>query len=153
MYLVLKLSVIFQSKPSVIEKFAPGIMADMNSAMNDLKGSSSQGSSSSSGWDHMMKFDHYSVRTYMSTVYRPSAELCKQFQLPDAPIPTDVINWYETRDSGTGMFDRSLTEYVLEAIAFGWHPDPNQKVEWFCIAYVLPSFSSIMDANAPLVKS
>ena len=82
------------------------------------------------GWEYMMSFDNYSTRAYMSIAYQPSDDL----QLPSCPLPADVVNWCETFDKSTGVYDRALSEIVLGAIAFGWQPDPEQPpVEWYCI--------------------
>ncbi|KAK2462140.1 hypothetical protein APHAL10511_005838 [Amanita phalloides] len=83
--------------------------------MNDLK------TGKTDGWDLMMKYDKHSTRSYMALAYTPSDHL----NLPKKPLPTDVINWLETFDKSTGWYDRALTETVLEAIAFGWNPNPN----------------------------
>jgi hypothetical protein len=108
----------------VIRPFAKGLLEDVENKREF-----------GDGWKHMMKYDNYSVRAYMSIAYRPSNNLVKEFGLPNKPIPTDVVNWYETVVSSTGMFDRSLTEYVLEEISFGWKEDDNaQEAEWSCVA-------------------
>jgi hypothetical protein len=83
------------------------------------------------GWEYMMDFDKYSTRAYMAVQYRPSSELA----IPDAPLPTDVINWCETFETSTGGFDRALTDEVLESLAFGWNPE-NKVPKWFCIEFV-----------------
>jgi hypothetical protein len=142
----------------VVGNFAPGIYQDMENIINDLDRYANKGDSPA--WRRMMEHDHLSVRAYMSTIYRPSNALRLRFNLPDTAIPTDVINWYETRETGTGMFDRSLTKYVLEAIAFGrWKPAGDSKgsdgkeaqTEWFCIEYVASCFSSLtLKFNAPM---
>ncbi|KIM24008.1 hypothetical protein M408DRAFT_17753 [Serendipita vermifera MAFF 305830] len=83
------------------------------------------------GFNHLMKFDGYSTRSYMTTRYKPSPELREKYNLPNAHLPTDVVNWMETFDKSTGWYDRALSETVLEAIAFGW-PDPS-SVKWYCL--------------------
>ena len=86
-----------------------------------------------SGWKYMQSFDKYSTRAYMSLKYLPSPNL----NLPNKPLPTDVVNWCETFDKSTGWYDRALSETVLEAVAFGWQPGPDPpKAEWFCIEFV-----------------
>jgi hypothetical protein len=110
----------------VISCFAKGLLEDMKNKCEF-----------GDGWKYMMKYDHHSVRSYMSTDYRPSPELVEKFGIPNKPIPADVLNWFETVYSTTGMFDRSLTDYILEMISFGWG---EEKVEWFCIAYVILRF-------------
>ena len=101
----------------VIYPFASGILQDLEQDTTD-------------GWEYMMTFDNYSTRAYMSIAYQPSDDL----QLPSSPLPADVVNWCETFDKSTGWYDRALSETVLEAIAFGWQPDPDAPpVEWYCI--------------------
>ncbi|GJE84140.1 amine oxidase [Phanerochaete sordida] len=89
----------------VIRSFAEGLLSDIKNG-------------TTTGWEFMMKYNHLSTRAYMSTDYRPSAKL----RLPYGPLSNDVINWLETFDKSTGWYDRSLSETVLEAVAFGWSP-------------------------------
>jgi hypothetical protein len=116
-------------KEDVIRPFAQGLLRDLEKGGHE-------------GWEALMKYDNYSVRAYMGIVYRPSAKLAKEFNLPDKPIPADVINWYETRVSSTGMFDRSLIDFILEEISFGWQEEGSPPVEWSCIEYVALQFLS-----------
>ncbi|KAG9124881.1 hypothetical protein FRC07_009897 [Ceratobasidium sp. 392] len=101
----------------VIGPFATALLKDLDEG-------------SSEGWKEMQKYDLYSTRAYMQLAYKPNASL----NLPDKSLPTDVVNWCETFDKSTGWYDRALSETVLEAVAFGWHPGPNPpKTQWFCI--------------------
>jgi len=75
-----------------------------------------------------MRYDKYSTRAYMALVYKPS----KNLGLPPNHLSTDIINWLET-SIDTGSFDLAFTEFVLGNINFGWSPDPQEKVEWYCI--------------------
>lgn len=80
------------------------------------------------GWDHLMKHDHLSVRAFLSTTYKPSKEVLDEYpEIPHGPLPTDVINWYETRGSSTGSYDQSLTDFILGRIAFGWRPSLDDE--------------------------
>ena len=90
-----------------------------------------------SGWEYLKKYDKYSLRAYMSTVYRPSEEL----GLPNTSLSVDVIDWLETFYTGTGWFNCGLTEAVLEAVAFGYDPNPEVRNnrQWYLIEYVLLS--------------
>ncbi|KZV68887.1 amine oxidase [Peniophora sp. CONT] len=83
------------------------------------------------GWEYMKKYDKYSTRAYLSTVYRPSEDL----GLPDASLSVDVIDWLETFNAGTGWFDRALSETILEAVSFGWDPSAEVRAtrEWYLI--------------------
>ena len=105
----------------VIAPFATRLLDDLQNNTDD-------------GWKYMMEFDHYSMRAYMSITYRPDSKL----GLPDAPLPTDVVNWCETFDKSTGSYDRALSETVLQAIAFGWQPatEGQEQTEWWCIECV-----------------
>jgi monoamine oxidase len=108
----------------VIRPFATGILKDLKKHLDFDK-------FHGPGWVYMQGYDLYSTRAYMSTKYLPSPRLPN---LPATPLPTDVVNWCETFDKSTGWYDRALTETVLEAIAFGWQPEPNPPpTEWFCI--------------------
>ncbi|KAG1769110.1 hypothetical protein EV702DRAFT_1189117 [Suillus placidus] len=92
--------------------------------LDDLKTGGSE------GWKYMKSFDHYSTRAYMQLKYIPSPSL----GLPNNSLSTDVVNWCETFDKSTGWYDRALSETVLEAVAFGWHPGPDPPpTQWFCI--------------------
>ncbi|KAF8869719.1 hypothetical protein CPB84DRAFT_1856086 [Gymnopilus junonius] len=91
------------------------------------------GGTSHDGWDYMMQYDMYSTRAYMAIAYKPSEALLNE-GMPDGPLPTDVINWCETFDKSTGWYDRAFSETVLEAIAFGWNPDPDAPAtNWYCL--------------------
>lgn len=80
------------------------------------------------GWiGHMQPKDMHSTRSYLSlndTGYTPTLAGVS------APLSSDVVNWVETFDKSTGWYDRSLTETVLEAMAFG---AGSEAVDWFCI--------------------
>ena len=93
------------------------------------------------GWDYLMSFDHCSARAYMSILYRPSAKLQKDFNVPNKPLSVDVINWVETFDNSTGAYDRALSETVLDTVAFGWTPSTGplepEPTEWHCIECVI----------------
>ena len=92
--------------------------------LDDLKNGGSD------GWNHMRKFDLHSTRSYMALQYTPSNNI----NIPKKPLPNDVINWCETFDKSTGWYDRALSETVLEAVAFGWHPGPHPpRTQWFCV--------------------
>lgn len=67
----------------------------------------------------LMEYDGYSVRSYLTLV--------KHF-------PTDVVNWFETVEARTGLFDQALTETILASLVFN---DPNVKdIDWYCFEYV-----------------
>jgi monoamine oxidase len=81
----------------------------------------------SEGWHYMQSFDKYSTRAYMSVTYKPSPSL----NIPEQPLPNNVVNWCETFDKSSGWYDRGLTESILEGMAFG--AGAEQVVEWHCL--------------------
>ena len=87
---------------------------------------------SQEGWLHLMKYDSYSTRSYLAHVYRPSADFLKKNPgFPDQSLPSDVINWMETRNTSSGSYDKAFSESVLDAIAFG--KVGPQPVDWKCL--------------------
>lgn len=124
----------------VVKPFAEGLYADLQ---NNTK----------TGWAHLMRYDHYSARAYMTITYRPSSEMF----LPPTSLSTDIVNWVETIEDSTGSYDRALSETVLDAIAFGWTPS-EAKVNWWCIELViffrsrpLETHSHILILNARII--
>ncbi|KAJ7786179.1 hypothetical protein B0H16DRAFT_1295633 [Mycena metata] len=92
--------------------------------LNDLKDGTQD------GWELMKSVEDHSTRSYMAFQYRPSSSI----DLPATTLPNDIINWCETFDKSTGWYDRSFSETVLEAIAFGWNPDPSvPPPNWFLV--------------------
>ncbi|KIJ43551.1 hypothetical protein M422DRAFT_253129 [Sphaerobolus stellatus SS14] len=83
-----------------------------------------------SGWEHLKKFDAYSLRAYLAFEYTPSSNL----GLPTPKgLPIDVINWLETFQNSTGSFDTAFTEGVLDAMAFNEFGDEvGSHVDWKC---------------------
>ncbi|KAG1879144.1 hypothetical protein F4604DRAFT_1880092 [Suillus subluteus] len=79
-----------------------------------------------SGWRNLMKHDAYSLRSFMSLKYTPSASL----QIPRTHLSTNVINWCETFNDSTGSYDRGLTEAVLVALV---ESQTLEDVEWKCL--------------------
>ncbi|EKM59015.1 uncharacterized protein PHACADRAFT_136177 [Phanerochaete carnosa HHB-10118-sp] len=69
-------------------------------------------------YQELLKWDNYSVRTYLTQILK---------------YPSDVVNWFESVESRTGLMDESLAETVLASLVFN---DPNFKgkdIEWFCL--------------------
>ncbi|KAG1869401.1 hypothetical protein DFJ58DRAFT_765921 [Suillus subalutaceus] len=110
-----------------------------------------------SGWDNMKKHDAYSVRSFMSFKYIPSASL----QIPHTHLSADVINWCETFYDSTGSFDRALTESVLDALAFvSFESQTLGDVEWKCFEggsqvltdYITAYITSTTIGTKPLIQ-
>ncbi|KAG8910089.1 hypothetical protein FRC00_008905 [Tulasnella sp. 408] len=77
-------------KTYVLNDFVPLLLEDLRTGGRE-------------GWDHLMEYDSYSTRGYMTVNKKLTAE---------------VVDWVETVTYGTGWFDRALAELVLEYIAF-----------------------------------
>lgn len=68
-------------------------------------------------FEKLKKWEEHSVRSYLLVVKK---------------LPYPVVDWYETMESRTGLFDQSLTETVLASLVF---MDPNmtgKEVNWWC---------------------
>ncbi|KLO16478.1 hypothetical protein SCHPADRAFT_995057 [Schizopora paradoxa] len=72
------------------------------------------------GWKALMKVDRHSMRSYMSL----NAD-----DLSGEMYPTEVVNWCETLDVGTGMYDTALSEAVLDSLDFDYGPN----VKWYAV--------------------
>ncbi|KAF8475407.1 amine oxidase [Gautieria morchelliformis] len=71
------------------------------------------------GWKYLMQYEGHSFRTYMT--------------MEDPKYPNSVglvVDWCETMDSGTGLFDLSLAEAVMDSLDFDF---PQKDVKWSCI--------------------
>lgn len=77
-------------KTYVLNDFVDGLLEDLRTGGRK-------------GWEHLMEYDSYSTRGYMTVNKKLIAE---------------VVDWVETVTYGTGWFDKALAELVLEYIAF-----------------------------------
>ncbi|KAG1745341.1 uncharacterized protein EDB91DRAFT_1345683 [Suillus paluster] len=111
--------------------------------MNDLMQQSHK------GWDATRKNDVYSLRAYMSFKYIPSVSL----EFSPMHLATNVINWCETFDESTSWYDRSLTEILLEALAFAKAgPQTFGDVEWKFLKFNKSVMSISEGSNAMKVS-
>ncbi|KAK2462139.1 hypothetical protein APHAL10511_005837 [Amanita phalloides] len=97
----------------VLEPFATRLLEDIKTGKTD-------------GWDHLMKYDKYSLRSYMGIAYTPSDSI----DIPKEPLSTDIINWCEMFE---GLYDCALSEYVLDFMTFGSVGPQPSPIEWFSI--------------------
>ncbi|KAG5650548.1 hypothetical protein H0H81_011863 [Sphagnurus paluster] len=65
----------------------------------------------------LQELDKHTVTSYLSFV---------------EGIPYDVIKWYETMESRTGLFDASLTETVLASLVFNDPRFEGKEIDWYC---------------------
>lgn len=77
------------------------------------------------GWHTLSAKANYSVRGYL---------------LECAKLPEPVVEWLETFESGTGLYDAGLVDAVMHAITFGvlspekgCDADEVADIDWFCI--------------------
>ncbi|KAK1535929.1 flavin containing amine oxidoreductase [Colletotrichum paranaense] len=89
-------------------------------------------------WKILMKCDKMSVRQFLRT-NGPILDLAEDGEkIPHgANMSYNTIQWLETATYGTGWYDQSLTEAVLESIDF-YITDDETKIKetndhWFCI--------------------
>lgn len=66
----------------------------------------------------LMEYDGYSVSGYLQQVKK---------------YPIDVINWFESAESRTGMNDEGLTETVLGSLVFNDPKFEDKTTDWFCL--------------------
>ncbi|KAG5634273.1 hypothetical protein H0H81_002578 [Sphagnurus paluster] len=65
----------------------------------------------------LQEFDGYTVTSYL-TLFKK--------------VPFNVIKWYETMESRTGLFDASLTETVLASLVFMDPRLEGKDIDWYC---------------------
>ncbi|KAK5991198.1 Putative bifunctional amine oxidase [Cladobotryum mycophilum] len=115
--------------PQTIRKKSPGTVFD--EAIEPLTAALKRDFESdgeavgSKGWSLLMKYDSLSTRQFLSGNYKKP----NQDQVPSPSYNPHTIQWLETFNAGTDMFDQALSETVLDALDFDWSP----KTEWFCI--------------------
>ncbi|RBR15926.1 uncharacterized protein FIESC28_07128 [Fusarium coffeatum] len=92
----------------------------------------------------LMKADHMSVRQYLGSGQKDKNKKTEELSVGDDEVPLgpgynfNTIEWLETATYGTGWYDQSLTECVLEELDF--HTDdmdkdsPNKNTQyWWCV--------------------
>ncbi|KXH35196.1 flavin containing amine oxidoreductase [Colletotrichum simmondsii] len=85
-------------------------------------------------WKILMKCDKMSVRQFLRTKGKVPG-FPKDADVPHGPgLSYNTIQWLETATYGTGWYDQSLTEAVLESIDF-YTTDDSKEINnnWFCI--------------------
>jgi hypothetical protein len=73
-------------------------------------------------FDELKKLDQYSVTSYL---------------MIKKGLPYDIVKWYESMESRTGLSDTSLTKTILVSLVFN---DPNRgadDLKWFCFEYMI----------------
>ncbi|KAJ7107855.1 hypothetical protein C8R44DRAFT_637286, partial [Mycena epipterygia] len=78
---------------------------------------------SSEGWNNLMKVDGWSTRGYLT--YEGTG---------GKTWSPDVIDYMETIESGTSMWNAAFSETVMDSLDFDYPTDdPNERVKWWCI--------------------
>ncbi|KAF8594150.1 hypothetical protein BDV93DRAFT_459584 [Ceratobasidium sp. AG-I] len=80
-------------------------------------------------WDTLTEQDHHSTRGYM--LAGPEGKPPKS----PAAFPEPVVQWLETFDSATGLYNQGFVESVLDSLDFGW-PTANVAAKPFPGPYV-----------------
>jgi hypothetical protein len=85
------------------------------------------------GWKNLMKFDEYSTRDYIDIVNPRYKDQVTHFIIYSSNIGADIvekwINYMETMDSATNLYDEALAETVMDSLDFDFGPG----VFWHCI--------------------
>ncbi|KAL2286647.1 hypothetical protein FJTKL_06647 [Diaporthe vaccinii] len=75
----------------------------------------------------LMLSDRMSARQYLLSTSNPGGN-------PDGPgYNYSTIEWIETATFGTGWYDQSLTEAVLESLDFNTPKEPKEEEKWWCV--------------------
>ncbi|KAF8593829.1 hypothetical protein BDV93DRAFT_460220 [Ceratobasidium sp. AG-I] len=111
-------------------------------------------------WDKLTEKDHYSTRGYMlagpkhkhKDPHDDSPSPISPSRPPSPPphpaFPESVVQWLETFDSATGLYDQGFVESVLDSLDFGW-PKPG-LAPWVCID---GGSDRIIDAMVAFIKT
>ncbi|EJD46934.1 amine oxidase, partial [Auricularia subglabra TFB-10046 SS5] len=73
------------------------------------------------GWEKLMKYDNHSTRSYMV------------FQGTGTRYTPEVVDFLETFDSATNIYDQALTETVMRSLDFDYPDEKHEKIHWKCI--------------------
>lgn len=78
------------------------------------------------GFAKLMEYDDFSTREFLKRmVCGPLQEKLYNFF---------AVQWMETQDTSTNLFDQALSESVMDSFDFDYPTeDPNKPVDWFCI--------------------
>ncbi|KAI0312844.1 hypothetical protein OF83DRAFT_1044780, partial [Amylostereum chailletii] len=88
-----------------------------------------------SGWAKLLEHDGWSTRGYMAM----------KGTSPTGPYSDQVINYLETFDTATGLYDQALSETVMDSLDFDYEPG----VEWYCIQGGTGTLADAMVAKLP----
>ncbi|EJD42298.1 hypothetical protein AURDEDRAFT_89618 [Auricularia subglabra TFB-10046 SS5] len=78
------------------------------------------------GWKELMQFDEYSTRAYM--LFHGNGGVT--YTNPVPLVSFHVVDYLETFESATNLYDEALTETVMDSMDFDY---PGQDVQWHCI--------------------
>jgi monoamine oxidase len=87
------------------------------------------------GFKKLMEQDIYSTREYLRLVGAPVKDSKNGKDGEDIKRTTYdfySIQWLETLDTSSGLFDQDFSESVIDSFDFD-NPDPSGHVSWFCI--------------------
>ncbi|KAG8714986.1 hypothetical protein FRC09_017049 [Ceratobasidium sp. 395] len=85
--------------------------------------------------------DSYSTRSYLSII---------------KGYPQTIINWIECMTFGTGWFNRSFIETVMEELAFQYDKPSPTDLQWYCVeggsGKIIRNMKAWLDLNTPSVN-
>jgi monoamine oxidase len=96
------------------------------------------------GFKRLLEQDSYSTREYLRLVGTPDKDSKSETDNKDGKNEDDVknvkrttydfysIQWLETLDTSSGLFDQAFSESVIDSFDFD-NPNPSGHVSWFCV--------------------
>lgn len=79
------------------------------------------------GWEKLMQADKYSTRSYLLE----HAEYVDTNGKEQKGFPPSVVNWFETMDSATGLYDMAFTESIMDSFDFDFPSGTDVKWKRF----------------------
>lgn len=94
-------------------------------------------------WHELMQWDAWSTRQYMRSAQN-GPQYSPQVSCPISRLTMNlmtclkqVVDWLETFNTATSLYDCALSESVMDSLDFGWADDNNEpEVKWRCVQYV-----------------
>ncbi|KAF7971825.1 hypothetical protein HWV62_19829 [Athelia sp. TMB] len=80
-------------------------------------------------WNNLMQYDQHSTRTYIALV--------------NPKYSDEIVNYMETFNTATNLFDQALSETVMDDLTFDW----GENVPWKCIQGGAGKIADAMRSN------
>ncbi|KAK9774570.1 putative L-amino acid oxidase [Seiridium cardinale] len=110
---------------SVPDKYVDDVMHLLNDIYEPFKQEMAR--DFEAGFKLLMKYDSYSTREFLACP--PPAE---DGMTPLEPLDFFSVQWLETNNTSSGLFDQALSESVMDSFDFA-APKEGDPIEWYCI--------------------